>query len=224
MPGDGRGRRLSVSALRCSILPPVNTGRGFSEQQTSQGESPSRREVAARSASAVDDGRYPRISALAVSDPERSFSQEQVLELLGMSGDPFAERMFARCGVKRRQLELSEQMLSGDLQARTSLVEEHLLAHAIRAVDRLELEPSDVGTVITSTLYSLGVPTLAHRLAEHRGLSPDTDKYHLIGVGCASAVPLIRLAAQSLQGDRAQKAVIVAADCMSGMLTREALG
>jgi alkylresorcinol/alkylpyrone synthase len=71
----------------------------------------------------------------------------------------------------------------------------------------------------------LGVPTLAHRLAEHRGLAPSTDKYHLVGVGCASAVPLIRLAAQSLNGGGGQKkAVIVAADCMSGMLTREALG
>jgi hypothetical protein len=30
-------------------------------------------------------------------------------------------------------------------------------------------------------------------------MGADTDKYHLVGVGCASAVPLFRLAGQALR-------------------------
>jgi alkylresorcinol/alkylpyrone synthase len=145
-----------------------------------------------------------------------------LLALLEMSGDPFAEGVFARCGVRRRHLELSEQILTAEPQDRRALIEERLFTHAIGAVDQLELEPSDIGTVITATLYSLGVPALAHRLADHYGIEPGADKYHLVGVGCASAVPLIRLAQQSLRERHAKKALIVAAENMSGMLARAA--
>ena len=49
-------------------------------------------------------------------------------------------------------------------------------------------------------------------------MSPSTDKYHVTGVGCASAVPLLRLAAQTLQGDASQKVLVVAAESMSSIL------
>ena len=60
-----------------------------------------------------------RISALACSDPARSYSQREVLELLGLEGDEFAERIFERSGVRRRQLALGARELAQNLQART---------------------------------------------------------------------------------------------------------
>src|SRR5690242_19355226 len=118
-----------------------------------------------------------RIAALSCSDPARSYSQREVLQLLGLEGDEFAERIFARAGVTRRQLELGERELAQNLQARTVLVEDRLLEHSVRAIDGLEVDPAEVGTLVTSTLYSLGGPTLAHRLIEHYGMDPATDKY-----------------------------------------------
>ena len=56
----------------------------------------------------------------------------------------------------------------------------------------------EIGVVVSASLYSLGGPTLAHRLVEHYAMAPATDKYHVVGVGCASAVPLVRLTAQTL--------------------------
>jgi alkylresorcinol/alkylpyrone synthase len=166
----------------------------------------------------------PRIAGLATSDPARSYSQAEVLELLGLRGDPFAEGIFARCGVRRRHLELIEGAGAGTLQGRTSRSEELLLAHAVRAVDARSVDLREVSTVISASLYSLGGPTIAHRLVEHYDLDPATDKYHVVGVGCASAVPLLRLAAQTLHERPGGKALVVAVETMSGLLTGAAPG
>jgi len=159
-----------------------------------------------------------RIAALAVSDSPEVLSQREVLDRLGLAGDEFAERIFARCGVHSRHLELSEDFLSLTLQGRTAHVEMQLLDHSIRAIDALEVDPREIGTVISSSLYSLGCPTLAHRLIDHYEMDPATDKYHITGVGCASAVPLMKLAAQAMHEHPDRPALVVAAESMSGIL------
>jgi predicted naringenin-chalcone synthase len=164
----------------------------------------------------------PRIAALAVSDSEDVFTQEQVLDRLGLKGNEFAEGIFERCGVKRRHLDLSGDFLARSLQGRTPQIEQELLQHSIRAVDALELDPKEVGTVLSASLYSLGCPTLAHRLVDHYEMDPSTDKYHVTGVGCASGVPLMRLAAQALREHPERQALVVAAESMSGILMRAA--
>jgi predicted naringenin-chalcone synthase len=161
----------------------------------------------------------PRIAGLAVSDSESTYSQEQVLERLGLKGDEFAERIFARSGVKRRHLDLSEDFLGKTLQGRAQQIEQDLLRHSIHAVDALELDPLQIGTVLSSSLYSLGAPTLAHRMVDHYGMHPATDKYHISGVGCASGVPLKRIAIQTMHEQPGKQALIVTAESMSGILT-----
>lgn len=162
----------------------------------------------------------PRIAGLAVADAQTSLSQREVLERLGLAGDEFAERIFARCGVQRRHLTISEDFLDMAAHERAERVERELLQRAEQAVDRLELDPSAVGTILSSSLQSLECPTLAHRLIERCGMDQATDKYHLTGVGCASAVPLMRLGAQSLQRHSRKQVLIVAAESMSSILTR----
>jgi predicted naringenin-chalcone synthase len=161
-----------------------------------------------------------RIAGIAVSDPDTSHSQEQVLDLLGLTGDAFAEGIFERCGVQRRHLDLSDDFMADTLQGRTTRIEQELLRHSIRAVDALELNPREIGTVVSASLYSLGCPTLAHHLVDHYEMDPTTDKYHVTGVGCASGVPLMRLAAQSLREHPGRHALLVAAESMSGILMR----
>jgi alkylresorcinol/alkylpyrone synthase len=161
-----------------------------------------------------------RIAGITISDPDTSYSQEQVMDLLGLKGDAFAEGIFERCGVKRRHLDLSDDFLADTLQGRTTRIEQELLRHSIRAVDALEVDPQQVGTVVSASLYSLGCPTLAHRLVDHYEMAPATDKYHVTGVGCASGVPLIRLATQSLREHPGKQALVVAAESMSGILMR----
>lgn len=162
----------------------------------------------------------PRIAGLAVADAPQTYSQEQVLERLGLRGDEFAEGVFARCGVQRRHLQLSDEFLDLTLQGRAQLIDEQLMARSIEAVDALAPDPERIATVFSSSLYTLGCPTLAHRLVEHCGMDPATDKYHISGVGCASGVPLMRLAEQAMRAHPDREALIVAAESMSGILTR----
>jgi 3,5-dihydroxyphenylacetyl-CoA synthase len=160
-----------------------------------------------------------RVCGLAVATPGRAVGQAELLGLLGLAGDDFAEGVFDRCGVRRRHLELSAAALDSTLQERTRATEERHLRLAVEAIDRLELEPAEVGVVVSANYYSLGGPTLAHRIVERYGLGADTDKYHLVGVGCASAVPLFRLAGQALRDRRGQKALVLASESVSGFLT-----
>jgi predicted naringenin-chalcone synthase len=164
------------------------------------------------------------VSGLALATPASSFDQTELLDLLGLAGDDFATTIFSRSGVERRRLELSEEVLGRSLQARTPDTERQLLRLAIEAVDQLSFDPDEIGVVLSATYYSLGGPTLAHRIVDHYGLDPDTDKYHVVGVGCASAVPLFRLALASLSARPGRKALVVAAESISGFVTPAAAG
>ena len=161
-----------------------------------------------------------QIPQVEVTNPRASFSQQQMLELLGLAGDEFAEKIFARCGVRKRHLAaaVGRGLLETNLQHRAPETEEQLFRMAVRAVDAIGVAPADVGVVITSNYYSLGGPTLAHRLVAHYEMDPTTDKYHVLGVGCASAVPLFKLAGQALRDQPGKTALVVAAESITGFL------
>jgi alkylresorcinol/alkylpyrone synthase len=165
-----------------------------------------------------------RVAALAVAESHPPVSQDQVLDRLGLRGNEFAEGIFARCGVDRRHLELSDEFLSLSTQGRTPQIEAGLFERSVAAIDALGIDPERIGTVISSSLYSLGCPSLAHRLVDHYAMSPSTDKYHLTGVGCASAVPLMKLATQAMRSHPDRQALVVGAESMSGILTRSREG
>jgi alkylresorcinol/alkylpyrone synthase len=169
-------------------------------------------------------GHGPRISGLTVSDAPTVLTQEQALAGLGLDGNEFAEGIFQRSGVKRRHLNLSEEFMARTLRGRTEQIERELMAHAVSAVEQLQIDPLQIGTVISASLYSLGCPTLAHRLVDHFKMGPTTDKYHITGVGCASGVPLMRLAGQALREHPHKQALVVAAESMSGILTPSSAG
>jgi predicted naringenin-chalcone synthase len=162
----------------------------------------------------------PRISRLVVSEHSTALSQRDVLSLLELDGDEFAERVFDRAAVATRSLGLRPVTLARTLQGRTPWTEDQLFAEAVDTVALLGVDPAEIGTVVTASLYSLGGPTLAHRLVEHFRMDPATDKYHVVGVGCASAVPLFRLVVSSLGNHPGKKGLVVAAESMSGLLTR----
>lgn len=168
-----------------------------------------------------DDTRaaLPKLAGLATAAPAQTLDQQRMLELLGLADDPFAQAIFARCGVRRRHLDLTPELLRQTLQARSALSERRSLELAEEAIAQLDFDPAEIGVVVSASLGSFGTPTLAHRLVDRLGLPADVDKYHVIGVGCASAVPLLRLAGQALRDRPGQRALVVAAEYMSGILT-----
>ncbi|NLT06614.1 MAG: hypothetical protein GXY03_09915 [Solirubrobacterales bacterium] len=161
----------------------------------------------------------PTVAGLAAVAPERRFDQDELLDLLGLADDEFAQRIFARCGIRNRHLELTPELLRTTLQARAGRTEDHLFELAVAALEQIEFDPAEVGVLVTGSFWTLGGPTLGHRLIEHLGLPTDVDKYHLVGLGCASSVPLFRAATSAL-GDRPDEtALVVAAESLSGLLT-----
>lgn len=160
----------------------------------------------------------PRLNGLAAPELESKIDQVEAIERLGLAGDKFAEGIFARSGVRRRSLNLDPLFLGRNLQGRTAAVERELLELAIRAVSELDADLNAVGAVVTSSLYSLGCPSLAHRVIEHYGMASETDKYHVTGVGCASAVPLLRLASQIVAAVPDRHVLVVAVESMSSIL------
>lgn len=197
--------RLGVAAPGVSF-PHLNTERAFGARL-------------AGAATPAPLGSTPRLRRICTDDSARSFDQSEVLERLGLAGDAFAERIFGRSGVRTRHLELLEGSPADSLQGRTPVAEDQLFAHAVRAVDALGIDPREIGVVVSASLYSLAGPTLAHRMIEHYAMDPQTDKYHVVGVGCASAVPLVRLTAQALSAHPGRQGLIIAAESMSGLLT-----
>jgi alkylresorcinol/alkylpyrone synthase len=163
--------------------------------------------------------RGPVISGLGVSYPPERRSQDEMLALLGLAGDDFAESIFARSGVRTRRLYVSGQTLSASLQARAAATEEHIFEMALDALGELDFDPDEVGVLVTAGYWSLGGPTLGHRLLDRLGLGPRTDKYHVTGVGCASAVPLLRLAGQALRERPGERALVIGAERVSGFMT-----
>ena len=157
-------------------------------------------------------------------EPGGDHSQAELLELLGLAGDEFAESIFARSGVTTRRLSVSRESLGRSLQARAAATEEEIFDMAVAALGGLDFDPADVGVLVTAGYWSLGGPTLGHRLIEQLGLGPWTDKYHVTGAGCASAVPLLRLAGQVLRDRPDERALVVAAEAVSGFMTRAAPG
>jgi 3,5-dihydroxyphenylacetyl-CoA synthase len=176
--------------------------------------------IAARERARRWERRGPVLSGVGVSVPPAEFTQDDVLALLGLDDDEFAQSIFGRSGVRTRRLFASEETVQASLQARATATEEHLLDLALGALGALEFDPADVGVLVTAGYWSLAGPTLGHRLLDELGFAPDTDKYHVTGVGCASAVPLLRLAGQALRDRPGKRALVVGAERVSGFMTR----
>ena len=87
-----------------------------------------------------------------------------------MTDDPFAQRIFASCGVQRRHLKLLEEHVGQTLQGRSAASEAQMFELAVAAVDRLGVDPRELDTIVSASLYSLGGPTLASQCATGRRL------------------------------------------------------
>lgn len=166
-------------------------------------------------------GGRPVLCGLALSNPSAAHTQAELLEMLGLAGDEFARGIFERSGVNTRRLDVSPEWLGRTLQERAADTEARLFEMAVSALDELCFDPAEIGLVLTASYWSVGGPTLAHRVLDHYGLPAGADKYHLTGVGCASAVPILRLAGQALAArPPGERALVIAAESVSGFLSR----
>src|SRR4051812_7335983 len=112
-----------------------------------------------------------------------------------MEGNPFASAVFEAAALNPRHLSLSGAALDRSFQGRATHGQDRMFEYSVSTIDELGVDPAEIGTIMVASLYSVGVPTLAQRLAGHYEMDPAVDTYQLVGVGCTSVVPLVRLMA-----------------------------
>jgi alkylresorcinol/alkylpyrone synthase len=151
-----------------------------------------------------------------------SMSQDEAKAFLGLSGHPFAERVFSRSGIARRCLALSPDHLGLDMLERSAIADGIYMGMALDAIGGLDFRPEEIGTLVVISFHVLGVPTIAHRLIGALGLDPDTPKFHLAGAGCAGAIPVLDFAVRAWMAHPEKSVLVVAIDAASAFLTRYA--
>ena len=150
----------------------------------------------------------PRISGLAVWEGGDALTQGEVRERLGLESDDFAGRVFRGAAIKERHLSLHSATLDMSMQARLRRGQERMFEYAVDVVDQLRIDPAEIGAVVSAGMYSLAVPSLAHQLVDRYGMEPTVPAYNLTAVGCASAVPLLRLMTRLLDPESGKKVIV----------------
>ncbi len=134
----------------------------------------------------------------------QDFVLRRVEDLMGHHFPDFERRagMFANAGINRRYavqpLEWYEQ--SQDFASRSAAYiegAERLFVDAARsALASANVNPEDVGTVVTVSSTGVATPTLEARTHKVLGFSPSVRRVPLFGLGCAGGVTGLALAAR----------------------------
>ena len=136
----------------------------------------------------------PGIIALGTATPSRSFTQEEVLNLIGYT-QPVARRIFLNSDIDRRYLfiepgdHVPEETLE-DLQDRYHRGAVHLAREAAqRCLDEAGISPQDVDCILVCSCTGYLCPDLSTILVKELGLSRRAQRGALLGHGCAGALP-----------------------------------
>ncbi|MGN6219494.1 MAG: type III polyketide synthase [Microbacterium sp.] len=179
-----------------------------------------------------------RIVSIGTAVPSTELRQDAVRDLFGAqhSLDRLTQRriraVFDAADIERRHTVLAElaepgtapapgrprfvdpsgMILSPTTGERNDLyiaVAPELAARAARdALAGSGLDPSTVTHVVTVSCTGLFAPGLDHRLVRDLGLAPTVERCHLGFIGCAAALPALRVAA-ALAGTRPDAVVLV---------------
>ena len=137
------------------------------------------------------------------------------------------ERFFRSVGVEQRFLALPapEYARLRGLESRNRAflsVAMDLGERAIRDALRLaELEPQDLGLIVTTTVTGLAVPSLDARLVNRLGLPDDIKRIPMFGLGCLAGVAGLARTAEYLRAFPTQAAVFLSVELCSLTVQRD---
>jgi predicted naringenin-chalcone synthase len=137
-------------------------------------------------------GELPRIVGVATAVPPVSYSQQEVLDIFGVT-DPRIRSVFLSGSIERRFLTLPEELPGGGrrLESQGELLAKHRrmgLETGSRAVreclERTGFDLADIGYLCCVTTTGLLTPGLSAHLIKEMGLSPHTSRLDVVGMGC----------------------------------------
>jgi alkylresorcinol/alkylpyrone synthase len=144
------------------------------------------------------------ISSLATAVPEHRYAQDEALELASRMFPAYGrlESVFANTGIEHRYscVPLDWFCEPHNWVDRNSVYENaalDLLEKVARsALSKAGLGKDDIGAIITVSTTGLSVPSLDAKLMHRLGLSPDTERLPIFGLGCAGGVTGLARAAR----------------------------
>jgi alkylresorcinol/alkylpyrone synthase len=106
-------------------------------------------------------------------------------------------------GIERRQFAVGpEQVFDLDAEALNRSFEREapaLASEALQgALDRAGLDAGELDALYVCTCTGYLCPGVSSHVAERLGMRPDAWLHDLVGLGCAAAIPTLRVAAQDL--------------------------
>ncbi|UQX04360.1 3-oxoacyl-[acyl-carrier-protein] synthase III C-terminal domain-containing protein [Streptomyces sp. RerS4] len=167
-----------------------------------------------------------RVLAVRSVFPPHRYPQPLITRALARCLPPGADaarlrRVHAAAGVETRHLALplEEYGPGGDFgaaNARFVATASELGAAAVDAAFAgADLDPGEVGTVLSTTVTGLATPSLEARLADRCGLRPDVRRLPLFGLGCAAGAAGLGRVHDMLTGRPADAALLLSTELCS---------
>ena len=170
-------------------------------------------------------GDAPRILSLATAVPEGQWTQEETLEVLAEHFPRYRDRRVQRIvrasGIEKRHFALGAEEF--DPNADAGWLHRHFERNALAlgaraardALERADLEPSEIDSIIATTCTGYVCPGLTARLGAELGLRDDVQRADLVGMGCAGAMPSLQRAHDFSRAYPGRRALVVCVEISS---------
>ncbi|MYV98434.1 3,5-dihydroxyphenylacetyl-CoA synthase DpgA [Streptomyces sp. SID3343] len=165
----------------------------------------------------------PRIIGVGSAVPPFSYSQEEVLDIFGVT-DPRIRSVFLNGAIDRRFLHLPPELPDGSRRVETQgeLLRKHCadgLDMGSRALQeclkQAEAELSDVRYLCCVTSTGLLTPGFSALLIKELGLRPDTSRLDVVGMGCNAGLNALNAVAGWADTHPGELAVMVCVEACS---------
>jgi len=183
----------------------------------------SRADLAAAAAGPLARTARPYIAAVATSTPPNSYTQEELLDELGIT-DPKVASVFRGSAIERRYLVLPPQAPGGtrDSEGQAQLLAKQrevglkIGAEAILgALKRAGLDADDVDYLCCVTSTGLMTPGFSARLLKQLGMRTDTSRLDVVGMGCNAGLNALSPVASWAETHPGQVAVMACIEVCS---------
>lgn len=134
----------------------------------------------------------PRIVAIGTANPATQYTQEEVLELFGVT-DPKVRKLFNNAHIQKRHLCLPQPGPKGVMPTETAedLLQKHRVEAmrlgcraVIDALDAANLTRDRVGAIACVTTTGFLCPGLSAHMIKELGLPRDVHRVDVVGMGC----------------------------------------
>lgn len=165
----------------------------------------------------------PRIVGVGTAVSEQSYSQEELLEILGIT-DPKVRSVFINSAIRRRYLSLPPQEAGGGrvVESQGELLGKHkalavgMGARALEACLRnAGAGLQDVGCLCCVTSTGFLCPGLSALLIRELGISPQCSRVNIVGMGCNAGLNALNVTASWSAAHPGQLALVLCAEACS---------